>query len=190
MKRAREICELFVQFMKFGLFTFGGGWSIVAQMQKLYVEERHTITAEELLDLTSVGRSVPGTMIGNVAVLYGYRVAGIWGSLACVFGMILPPMGVLVVITHFYTLFQENLWVAAAMKGIRAAVVPIMISAVVGMVGSAFKYPPCFAVMLLVIALYLLFNVNCVYLVILGAVCGMVIAEIYERKGEKKHGTH
>lgn len=146
MKRAREICELFVQFMKFGLFTFGGGWSIVAQMQKLYVEEKHTITAEELLDLTSVGRSVPGTMIGNVAVLYGYRVAGIWGSLACVFGMILPPMGVLVVITHFYTLFQENMWVAAAMKGIRAAVVPIMISAVVGMVGSAFKYPPCFAV--------------------------------------------
>ena len=68
MKRAREICELFVQFMKFGLFTFGGGWSIVAQMQKLYVEEKHTITAEELLDLTSVGRSVPGTMIGNVAV--------------------------------------------------------------------------------------------------------------------------
>ena len=76
MKRACEICELFVQFMKFGLFTFGGGWSIVAQMQKLYVEEKHTITAEELLDLTSVGRSVPGTMIGNVAVLYGYRVAG------------------------------------------------------------------------------------------------------------------
>lgn len=189
MKRVREICELFVQFMKFGLFTFGGGWSIVAQMQKLYVEEKHTITAEELLDLTSVGRSLPGTMIGNVAALYGYRVAGVLGSLACVFGMILPPMGVLAVITHFYTLFQQNLWVAAAMKGIRAAVVPIMVSAVVGMVGSAFKYPPCFVVMLLVIALYLFFNVNCVYLVILGAVCGIVIAEIYERKGEKEHGT-
>ena len=52
--------------MKFGLFTFGGGWSIIAQMQKLYVEQEHTITSEELLDLTSVGRSLPGTMIGNV----------------------------------------------------------------------------------------------------------------------------
>ena len=38
MKRARQILELFLQFMKFGLFTFGGGWSIIAQMQKLYVE--------------------------------------------------------------------------------------------------------------------------------------------------------
>lgn len=151
MKRARQILELFLQFMKFGLFTFGGGWSIIAQMQKLYVEQEHTITSEELLDLTSVGRSLPGTMIGNVAMLYGYRVAGIVGGMACLFGMILPPMAVLAVITQFYTAFQSNLWVAAAMRGIRAAVVPIMISAVIGMVGSAFRFPPCYAVMLLVV---------------------------------------
>lgn len=91
MKRVRQVLELFLQFMKFGLFTFGGGWSIIAQMQKLYVEQEHTITSEELLDLTSVGRSLPGTMIGNVAMLYGYRVAGIAGGMACLFGMILPP---------------------------------------------------------------------------------------------------
>ena len=183
MKRARQVLGLFFQFMKFGMFTFGGGWSIVAQMQKLYVEQEKVITSEELLDLTSVGRSLPGTMIGNVAFLYGYRV----GGMACLFGMILPPLAVLAVITPFYTAFQNNLWVAAAMRGIRAAVVPIMISAVLGMVGSAFRYPPCYAVMLLVIALYLFFNVNCVYLVVIGAVCGLLIAEFYERKGDKKH---
>ena len=165
MKRARQVLELFLQFMKFGLFTFGGGWSIIAQMQKLYVEQEHTITSEELLDLTSVGRSLPGTMIGKI----------------------LPPMAILAVITQFYTAFQSNLWVAAAMRGIRAAVVPIMISAVIGMVGSAFRFPPCYAVMLLVIALYLFLNVNCVYLVVIGAVCGLLIAEFYERKGAKKH---
>ena len=93
MKRARQVLGLFFQFMKFGLFTFGGGWSIVAQMQKLYVEQEKVITSEELLDLTSVGRSLPGTMIGNVAMLYGYRVAGVAGGMACLFGMILPPLG-------------------------------------------------------------------------------------------------
>ena len=169
MKRARQILELFLQFLKFGLFTFGGGWSIIAQMQKLYVEQEHTITSEELLDLTSVGRSLPGTMIGNVAMLYGYRVAGIAGGMACLFGMILPPLAVLAVITQFYTAFQNNL------------------CAVIGMVGSAFRFPPCYAVMLLVIALYLFLNVNCVYLVVIGAVCGLLIAEFYERKGAKKH---
>ena len=117
MKHARQVLGLFFQFMKFGLFTFGGGWSIVAQMQKLYVEQEKVITSEELLDLTSVGRSLPGTMIGNVAMLYGYRVAGVAGGMACLFGMILPPLAVLAVITQFYTAFQNNLWVAAAMRG-------------------------------------------------------------------------
>lgn len=88
MRRWKDIAVLFVQFMKFGCFTFGGGWSIVAQMQQLYVEQRHTITNEELLDLTSVGRSLPGTMIGNVAMLFGYRMAGFLGGLACVVGKI------------------------------------------------------------------------------------------------------
>lgn len=91
MRRWKDIAVLFVQFMKFGCFTFGGGWSIVAQMQQLYVEQRHTITNEELLDLTSVGRSLPGTMIGNVAMLYGCHAAGLAGGVACVLGMVLPP---------------------------------------------------------------------------------------------------
>lgn len=183
----KKIWEMFFYFFRISWFTFGGGWSIVAQMQKDFVDDKKELTAEELLDIVSVGRSLPGTMIGNVAMLYGYRVAGVAGGMACLFGMILPPLAVLAVITQFYTAFQNNLWVAAAMRGIRAAVVPIMISAVLGMVGSAFRYPPCYAVMLLVIALYLFFNVNCVYLVVIGAVCGLLIAEFYERKGDKKH---
>ena len=49
-------------------------------MQRLYVEKRKTITGEELLDITSVGRSLPGTMIGNVAMLYGNHAAGLAGG--------------------------------------------------------------------------------------------------------------
>ena len=74
--------DLFKVFFKFGCFTFGGGWSIVAQIQKEYVEKKHWITDEELLDFTSVGRSLPGLMIGNTSVLFGYHAAGIPGAMA------------------------------------------------------------------------------------------------------------
>ena len=43
---------MFLEFAKFGCFTFGGGWSIIAQMRQLYVEKQKVITDEELLDLT------------------------------------------------------------------------------------------------------------------------------------------
>ena len=72
--------EIFKTVLKFGCFTFGGGWSIVAQIQKEYLEKKHWITDEELLDFTSVGRSTPGLMIGNASVLFGYHVAGVSGA--------------------------------------------------------------------------------------------------------------
>lgn len=181
MKSSAGIFRLFLDFLKLGCFTFGGGFSIVAQMQRLYVDQRKVITEEELLDLTSVARSLPGTMITNTAMLFGYRVGGVLGGFACITGMVLAPLMILCVITAFYTAFRDNPWIAAAMQGIRAAVVPIILTAAVGTVKSAFKYPPCILVMLLTLGLYLLWNVNCVYLILIGAVCGILISEYYER---------
>ena len=189
MKKWKKALILFGQFFQFGCFTFGGGWSIVAQMQKLYVEKEKTITSQELLDITSVGRSLPGTMIGNVAMLYGYRVGGIGCGILCVIAMIVPPMAVLSVITYFYTLFRDNIWVMSAMSGVRAAIVPIIASAAVNMVKGAFRYPPCFILAALSFALYIFFNVSCVLLVVIGIISGIFICELYERKEMKNHDS-
>ena len=67
MKNARGALRIFLQFLKFGCFTFGGGLNIIAQMQRLYVDEEKRISSVELLDLTSVARSLPGLFVGNVA---------------------------------------------------------------------------------------------------------------------------
>lgn len=84
-----RVLSIFLTFLKFGCFTFGGGWSIVSQIQKEYVEDKHWITDEELLDFTSVGRSVPGLMISNASVLFGYHAAGFGGALAALAGICL-----------------------------------------------------------------------------------------------------
>ena len=175
------LAKLFMQFLKFGSFTFGGGWSIVAQMKELYVDREKSLTDEELLDLTSIGRSLPGTMIGNIAMLYGHRIAGFWGGIACVFGMIAVPMLILLLITGFYTAFQHNLWVASAMRGVRTAVAPVILSALLGMIRSAFKIPPCILIAVSMFALYFYLRVSCVWLVIIGAFLGLIICEYYER---------
>ncbi len=169
-------------FFKFGCFTFGGGLSIVAQMQKVFAEKKKLISDEELLDLTSLARSLPGTMIGNAAMMFGYRVAGVIGGFLCVIGMTLMPLIILTAVAFFYTAFRDNMWIAAAMNGVRSAVVPIIISAAIGMTKGAFRFPPCAVVMLLALGLYLIFDLSCIYLVIIGALLGLVICEIYERK--------
>lgn len=53
----KKLLDLFLHFFKIGFFTFGGGWSILAQMEEEYINKRHLITKQELLDMTSVGKS-------------------------------------------------------------------------------------------------------------------------------------
>ena len=183
MENRQSVGSMFLQFLKFGCFTFGGGWSIVSQMQRVYVEERKCITNGELIDLTSVGRSVPGVMIANIAMLFGYHQAGIAGGVACVFGMVLPPLMILAVITLFYSAFRDSYWVAAAMDGIRLAVVPIIISAVLPMMKSAFSRRVCITIAIAALVAYLL-GVGCVWLVIGGALCGVVLKMFPHRGGD------
>lgn len=182
VKKKTELLTLLKDFTRFGCFTFGGGLSIIAQMQRLYVEQRREITSDELLDLTSVAKSLPGTMIANVAMLYGYRVGGIAGGLTALLGMTMPPMMVMLVISSFYKAFRDNYWVGAAMSGAQAAVVPIIIGAALGMIRGSIRNVPCLMVTLVCGVLYFFFQVNTVVLVVIGLLSGLAMSEYYERK--------
>lgn len=187
MKKTGGALRLFVQFLKFGCFTFGGGLNIVAQMQRLYVDEEKKITNVELLDLTGVARSLPGLFVGNVAFLYGYRDSGYPGAFAAIFGMVIPPMIVLSFITYFYTEFHSQATVMSAMTGVRAAVVPIMASAILGLVRGAFPMRICYAVAAAALGLYIFLHVNCVWLVAGGAAAGLIISRFW--KGGRGDGA-
>ena len=176
-EKLKKIWEVFTYFFHISWFTFGGGWSIVAQMQKDYVEQKQELTDEELLDIVSVGRSLPGTMIGNVAYLFGYRQAGLLGGVLSVVGMVLPPMIILSVLTYCYVLFKENIWVAKMLGGVRAAVVPIILSAAIKLCKGAFPEKICYALCIGGCVLNLVFGVNCVVVILLGVAAGLIIGK-------------
>lgn len=174
-KKWKVVWEMFAYFFHISWFTFGGGWSIVAQMQKDYVDEKQQLTTQELLDIVSVGRSLPGTMIGNVAYLFGYRQAGVAGGVAAVVGMVTPPMIILSVLTFGYTAFQNNVWVASALAGVRAAVVPIILAAALKLCKGAFSGALSFALCIGACILSVVFQVNCVLLILIGVAVGLIV---------------
>ena len=117
---------IFVYFIKIGTFTFGSGWSILVQMEQEFVDKRHWITKAELLDLLAVGKSLPGIMITNITMLFGYQMAGVAGGILAVLGIALPAVVVLSLVTLVYDAIKSNYWVWAALKGVQCAVVPII----------------------------------------------------------------
>ena len=128
--KLRRILFVFGYFARIGAFTFGGGWSIIAQMQRDFVDRRGWLTEDDLMDMTSIGRSLPGVMIGNVSFMFGYRMAGVPGGVAAVLGMNLAPFLVLALLTNIYAQFCANAYVIKALGGIRASVLPIIGAAV------------------------------------------------------------
>ena len=95
-------------------------------MEQEFVDKRHWITKAELLDLLAVGKSLPGIMITNITMLFGYQMAGVAGGILAVLGIALPAVVVLSLVTLVYDAIKSNYWVWAALKGVQCAVVPII----------------------------------------------------------------
>ena len=176
-EQLQRTLSVFKTFLKFGCFTFGGGWSIVAQMQKEYVEDKGWITDEELLDFTSVARSTPGLMIGNTSVLFGYPAAGIPGALAALLGMVIPPIIVMLGVVVLYDQVKDNLYVARAMVGVRASVVPVIFSALLKLFKSGMKDAFCYLIAAAAFCLCLFTEMSNVLIVLLGAAAGLLYRE-------------
>ena len=179
--KARKVLFLFGYFARIGAFTFGGGWSIITQMQRDFVEERHWMTEEELLDLTSIGRSLPGVMIGNVSFLFGFRMAGLVGGLTAVLGLNLAPFLVLLVLTRVYEQFRQNAYVLRALGGIRAAVLPIMGAAALKLKKSGLKDAGGWLIAAATFIVGTFTGFSRVLIVLLGAAAGIAIQEARQR---------
>lgn len=133
MPRWKMALLIFYYFIKIGTFTFGSGWSILAQMEQEFVDKRHWLSKADLLELMAVGKSLPGIMITNIALLFGYQMAGVLGGVLAVLGIALPAVVVLSLVTLVYDAIKDNYWVWAALKGVQCAVVPIIAGAAISL---------------------------------------------------------
>lgn len=129
MEKCRRLATVFVVMFKIGLFTFGGGWSIIAQMQGEFVDRRGWMTEEQIVDYMSLAKSFPGIMIINMSVFCGYTMCGVAGALTAAIGLSAPALIAIAVVTYFYSALRDNVFVAKILNGVRSVVVPIIISA-------------------------------------------------------------
>ena len=70
----RRYWELFTSFFKIGLFTFGGGYAMIAIIQREVITTRRWISEQEFLDLLTLAQSAPGPISLNTAVFVGYKM--------------------------------------------------------------------------------------------------------------------
>ena len=131
--------QLFLTFAKIGAFTFGGGWAMISIIQREIVEKHKWIAQEEFLDLLAVAQSMPGILAVNISVVVGDHLKGIKGSICAAIGTILPSFLMILAIAIFLTpdTIKNNAIVSRIFKGIRPAVVALIIAPVLTTARSA-----------------------------------------------------
>ena len=174
----RRIAAIYLFFLKTGLFTFGGGWSILAQVQKHYTDQLQVLSEDEIMDIVSVAKSLPGIMIANISMNVGYRLCGAAGGFAALIGVCTAPFFVMCAVTPIYMSIRDSALVARALVGVRAAVIPCILSAALKLRKSAIKDWICWCVAGAAFLLLLLTEVNTMLLVLLGAAAGLAVMEV------------
>ena len=174
------LIQLFLEFFKIGLFTFGGGYAMLPFFQRELVSKKGWLTDEELLDLNAVAQCTPGVIAVNTATFCGYRVHGLSGSLLATLGVLVPAyMGI---ISAFFWSFAENPWVQHALTGVRACVCALIINSTIRLYRKAVLDLPTFLVFLTVLILAAFVGLSPAILVVGAGLFGLAYHRIRKER--------
>ena len=129
MKKTKGYLSLFLTMLKIGLFTFGGGYAMIALLENEFVEKKKWLEKDEFLDVAAIAESTPGPIAINAATYIGYKNAGITGSIAATLGICVPSFVIIYMISLFFDAFLSLTYIAYAFKGIQMCVVYLILSA-------------------------------------------------------------
>src|SRR5580698_6455200 len=127
---AVSIWEIFLEFLIIGATSFGG---VVPYLRGSLVTKRHWIDDKEFVEMLSISQSLPGLNATNMAILVGEKLRGALGSVAAIIGVCLPGALIMYVVGIFYRSHGDHVWITAALKGVAAAAVGLILSTVVGL---------------------------------------------------------
>jgi len=179
--------KLFLSMFYLSAFTFGGGYVIISFMRKKFVEDYKWIDEKEMLDITAISQSSPGSIAINASVMLGYRFAGIPGLLLSVLGTTLPPLIILSVVSVFYAAFKENEIINAILKGMNAGIAAVVIDATISIGKTITKEKSLFSYLIMILSFLSVFVFQ-VDVKIIILVCGLSgFAKMFFFKRKENH---
>lgn len=180
--------ELFWTFFKIGLFTFGGGYAMIAQVRETIVEKKQWMTDDELVQMLAIAESTPGPIAINMATYVGYKRKGVLGSAFATAGVVLPSLVIIYVISLFLDAFMKFRLVAWAFTGIKCAVAFLILRAGYGLLKKLPRKILPISMFIVVMGIMLALEIfscsfSSVFLILAGGLIGIAV---YGVRGAKE----
>lgn len=133
--------QLFWSFLKIGAFSFGGGYAMIPLIEREVIERHKWIGRADFLDMMILAQSSPGPIALNTAVFVGYKTRGVGGALSAVAGIVLPSFVMILLIALLFADIRHNPWIEAAFKGMRPAVVALIVAPILSLSKTVHRLP-------------------------------------------------
>ena len=131
--------QLFYEFCKVAIFTFGGGMASIPFLEDMAVETGW-FTLSQLTDFIAISESTPGPIAVNIATYAGYNTAGYLGGVCATMGLVFPAIVLMTIVAKFITAFRGNKYIDRAFYGLRPCVMALIMSALIGIAKATLLY--------------------------------------------------
>ena len=191
MNKIKGYLSLFLTMLKIGLFTFGGGYAMIALLENEFVEKKKWLEKDEFLDVAAIAESTPGPIAINAATYIGYKNAGIIGSIIATLGICIPSFIIIYAISLFFDAFLSLTLVAYAFKGIQICVVYLILTAGLKMLAhmkkNAFNII-IISITLICMVVFSLFAVkfSTIFYIMISGACGVAVYLLGKIRKEEK----
>jgi len=192
VNKIKGYISLFLTMLKIGLFTFGGGYAMIALLENEFVEKKKWLEKDEFLDVAAIAESTPGPIAINAATYIGYKNTGMIGSMIATLGICIPSFVIIYAISLFLDAFLSLTLVAYAFKGIQICVVYLIISAGLKMLKQMKKTAfniIIVSITIICMVVFSLFSVkfSTIFYILISGACGVVVYLLGRiKKGEKQ----
>jgi chromate transporter len=173
--------QLFIAFLKIGILSVGGGYAMLAVMEREVVTRKEWITHEEFLDAVTVGQSSPGVMITNIGAFIAYRLHGITGLFTAILGLSGPAFLIVLVLAMIYVSTTHLTAIHAILKGVAPAVVGMFFGMTFRLAKSCMKKMEMGAVCMIAFVAIIVFHIHPILVIILAGLFALTKTYIYPK---------
>ena len=189
--RSNLYLKLFISFFKIGAFTFGGGWAMIPLIEREVVDKQNWIKREDFVDALAIAQSLPGVLAVNISILIGNKLRGLKGCLMATLGTILPSFLIILAIAIWFVQTYDNPVVERIFKGIRPAVVALIVSPVFSTAKTGRINIKTVIIPIIVALSIWLGGISPIWFVLLGAIggilyCNHVIASSKQKSNKEE----
>ena len=191
VKKIKGNLALFLTMLKIGVFTFGGGYAMIALLENEFVEKKKWLEKDEFLDVAAIAESTPGPIAINAATYIGYKNDGIIGSIIATIGICIPSFIIIYAISLFFDAFLSLTLVAYAFKGIQICVVYLILTTGLKMLAHMKKNAFNIIIISITLICMVVFSLfaekfSAIFYIMISGSCGVVVYLLGKIRKEEK----